>query len=172
VRLRKTLRSLVTITSTVTFDLLTDHVDGVMLMSQNCDHTPSSGWYVSVESDGDDDDDDVGCGKLLTRPPDLSGTLTSRDIWERVGGFRLFFPEGGVGPVPKCGCLLTLAYYAWLPALLSIRRKVCQEFLAPLKSFSSAGFETANLVSSGKHTNHYTTKANTATVTVTYYSYF
>jgi hypothetical protein len=132
------------------------------------------------------------------RPPDLSGTLTSRDIWSRRNGrsseniayqylkygsltFRkillhgasgFFFPEGGVGLVPKYGCLLTLAYYAWLPALLYIRRKVCQEFLAPLKSISSAGFETANIVSSGKHTNHYTTEANTATVTVTNYSYF
>jgi hypothetical protein len=24
-----------------------------------------------------------------------------------------YFPEGGVGLVPKCGCLLTLAYYAF-----------------------------------------------------------
>jgi hypothetical protein len=26
---------------------------------------------------------------------------------------RLFLPEGGVGLVPKRGCLLTLAYYAF-----------------------------------------------------------
>jgi hypothetical protein len=25
----------------------------------------------------------------------------------------IFSPEGGVGLVPKCGCLLTLAYYAF-----------------------------------------------------------
>jgi hypothetical protein len=54
--------------------------------------------YVSVESRGgggggdDDDDDDCGggdggavWGKLLTRPPELSGNHTSRDVWERVG---------------------------------------------------------------------------------------
>jgi hypothetical protein len=36
---------------------------------------------VSVESHDDD-----GWEKLLTRPPELSGNLTTRDIWERVGG--------------------------------------------------------------------------------------
>jgi hypothetical protein len=35
-----------------------------------------------MESHGDDD---AGWGKLLTRPPELSGNPTSRDIWERVG---------------------------------------------------------------------------------------
>jgi hypothetical protein len=42
----------------------------------------SLGWYVPVESYGDD----TGLGKLLTRPPELSGNLTSRDFWEQVGG--------------------------------------------------------------------------------------
>jgi hypothetical protein len=36
-----------------------------------------------MESNGDDD---AGWGKLLTRPPELSGSHTSRDIWERVEG--------------------------------------------------------------------------------------
>jgi hypothetical protein len=35
---------------------------------------------------GGGDDDDVGWGKLLTRPPELSSNPTSRDIWERVKG--------------------------------------------------------------------------------------
>jgi hypothetical protein len=39
----------------------------------------------NVEYVVDDDDDDGGWGKLLTRPPGLSGNPT-RDIWERVGG--------------------------------------------------------------------------------------
>jgi hypothetical protein len=39
-----------------------------------------------VESHGDDDDD--GLGKLLTRPPELSGNPISRDIWEQVGGMH------------------------------------------------------------------------------------
>jgi hypothetical protein len=34
----------------------------------------------------DDDDDNAGCGKLLTRSPELSGTPSNRDIWEQVGG--------------------------------------------------------------------------------------
>jgi hypothetical protein len=41
---------------------------------------------VSAESHGDDDDDDAGWGKLLARPPELSGNPTSRVIWEQVGG--------------------------------------------------------------------------------------
>jgi hypothetical protein len=42
---------------------------------------------VSVESHGDDDDDDdAGWAILLIRPPELSGSLTGSDIWERVGG--------------------------------------------------------------------------------------
>jgi hypothetical protein len=38
---------------------------------------------MGVETNGGDDD---GWGKLLTRPPELSGNPVSRDIWERVGG--------------------------------------------------------------------------------------
>jgi hypothetical protein len=41
------------------------------------------GRCVRVNSQGDDD---VGWGKPLTRQPKLSGSSTSRDIWERVGG--------------------------------------------------------------------------------------
>jgi hypothetical protein len=36
-----------------------------------------------VESHGDDY---AGWEKLLTRPPDLSGNPTSKDIWKRVRG--------------------------------------------------------------------------------------
>jgi hypothetical protein len=36
-----------------------------------------------VDSHGDYD---AGWGKLLVRTPELAGSLTSRDIWERVGG--------------------------------------------------------------------------------------
>jgi hypothetical protein len=42
-------------------------------------------WYMSVESRSDDD---AGWGKFSTRPPELSGSPTSRDIWERVGGME------------------------------------------------------------------------------------
>jgi hypothetical protein len=38
-----------------------------------------------MEGHGDDDDDDAGWGNPLTRPTELSGNSTSRDIWERVG---------------------------------------------------------------------------------------
>jgi hypothetical protein len=31
-------------------------------------------------------DDDAGWGKFLTRPPELSGNPTSRDIYEQGGG--------------------------------------------------------------------------------------
>jgi hypothetical protein len=34
------------------------------------------------------DDDDAGRGKLLTNPPELSGSPTSRIIWEQVGGIE------------------------------------------------------------------------------------
>jgi hypothetical protein len=39
---------------------------------------------MGMESHGDDDD--TGWGKLLTHPPQLSGSPTSRVIWEQVGG--------------------------------------------------------------------------------------
>jgi hypothetical protein len=35
---------------------------------------------MSVDSHGDDDDADWG--KLLTRPPELSGISTTTDIWK------------------------------------------------------------------------------------------
>jgi hypothetical protein len=35
---------------------------------------------------------------------------------------------------------------------------MCCGFLSPLKPIALAGFESANFGSSGKHTNHYTTK--------------
>jgi hypothetical protein len=38
---------------------------------------------VSVEGHGGDD---AGWGKLLTRPPEFSGSPASRDIWEEIGG--------------------------------------------------------------------------------------
>jgi hypothetical protein len=31
-------------------------------------------------------EDDAGWGKLLTRPPELSGNPNSRVIWEQIGG--------------------------------------------------------------------------------------
>jgi hypothetical protein len=36
-----------------------------------------------MESHGDDD---ARWGKLLTCPPELSGSPNSRDIWDQVGG--------------------------------------------------------------------------------------
>jgi hypothetical protein len=48
--------------------------------------------------------------------------------------------------------------------LFPIRRKVCCGFLSPLKIHRlGRGFEPATLRSSGKHTNHYTTKATSFT---------
>jgi hypothetical protein len=44
-------------------------------------------------------------------------------------------------------------------ALLPIRGKVCCGFLLPLKIHRLCRFEPATFGSSGKHTNHYTTKA-------------
>jgi hypothetical protein len=40
-----------------------------------------------MESHGDDDH--ASWGKLLTCPPELSGNVTSRDIWERGGGGKV-----------------------------------------------------------------------------------
>jgi hypothetical protein len=46
-----------------------------------------------------------------------------------------------------------------LPALIPIRPVGVLRILSPLKSIALAGFEPATFGSSGKHTNHYTTKA-------------
>jgi hypothetical protein len=45
------------------------------------------------------------------------------------------------------------------PALLPLRRKMCNGFLSPLKSIDLTKFEPANIGSNGKHANHYTTEA-------------
>jgi hypothetical protein len=37
------------------------------------------------DDDDDDDDDDSGGWGKLTRPPELSNSLTSRVMWEQVG---------------------------------------------------------------------------------------
>jgi hypothetical protein len=42
--------------------------------------------YQCDDDDDDDDDDDASWRKLLTHPPELSDSPTSRDIWERLGG--------------------------------------------------------------------------------------
>jgi hypothetical protein len=48
-------------------------------------------WYMRVKSHGDDN---AAWRKLLTRPTELCGSPTSRDIWELVGemveGVRIF----------------------------------------------------------------------------------
>jgi hypothetical protein len=40
---------------------------------------------MSMESHGGDD---AACAKLLTHPPEPSGNITSRIIWEKVGGME------------------------------------------------------------------------------------
>jgi hypothetical protein len=68
---------------------LIDHVDWVRRLRTAANNGPIvHAWVnVSVESHSDEDeDDDASWGKLLTRPPELYGNRTSRDIWERVGG--------------------------------------------------------------------------------------
>jgi hypothetical protein len=41
-------------------------------------------WYISMGEPRQNND--VGIGKLLTHPPELSGNPTSRVTWEQVGG--------------------------------------------------------------------------------------
>jgi hypothetical protein len=60
---------------------LIDQVDGVKRLRTAA--TVHVAGDLCVESHGDDD---AGRGKLLTRPPELSGNITSRGICERVGG--------------------------------------------------------------------------------------
>jgi hypothetical protein len=60
-------------------DWLIDHVDEIILRSQNCGHQrayvhPPGDVSVKIHSD-----DDTGCRKV-TRPPELSGSPTSRVI--------------------------------------------------------------------------------------------
>jgi hypothetical protein len=62
-------------------------------MSQNYGHQRAycscTEWYVSMESHGGDDDDDAGRGKLLTCPPELSGSPTSKtSVASRRNGRR------------------------------------------------------------------------------------
>jgi hypothetical protein len=38
---------------------------------------------MESQDDDNDDDDDAGWGQFLTRPPELSGSHPSRDIWSK-----------------------------------------------------------------------------------------
>jgi hypothetical protein len=100
---------------------------------------------VSMDSHGgggDDDDDDAGWGKLLTRPLELSGNPTSRDIWKRVGGMY----EG-----ENFAC----QYLRYVNGFLTCRKilrhgvpsegRCAENFYGPYKAIASAGFEPATL---------------------------
>jgi hypothetical protein len=95
-------------------------------MSQNRSHKwaygSSSGWYVSVEESWLW----RWCrlGKLLSRPPELSGSPTSKDIWEQVRGM-----DEGVRILQHA----IKSYDMRPPALFLIRSKMCCGFLSPLK---------------------------------------
>jgi hypothetical protein len=110
----------------------------------------SPGWYVNVESHGDD-----GWGKLPTHPSELSRSPTSRDIWEHVG----VMDEGEffVWASKTHQQSLTWHKILWYGAssFTSHEREVCYRFLLPLK-IDATRFEHVTLWSSGKHTNHYT----------------
>jgi hypothetical protein len=84
-------------------------------------------WYVSVESHGENY---AGWGKLLTRPPELSGNPTSRDIWVRVGGMD----EG----------VRILRISSWDTSTVSTRRKILRHgapgFTFNPKEFVLRGF--------------------------------
>jgi hypothetical protein len=64
-------------------------VDGVKFTSQNAAISEPivhpSGDNVSVESHGDDE---AGWGEYLTRPPELCGSPTSRNIWKQAVGME------------------------------------------------------------------------------------
>jgi hypothetical protein len=69
--------------------------------------TPSFGWEVKPE---------LSCRKILRHVKD-SLTCQRYGICKILLASSIipnfFFPGGGVGLVPKRGCLLTLAYYAF-----------------------------------------------------------
>jgi hypothetical protein len=64
---------------------LIDQVDVVKRLRTAATNGPTvyAAGDLCVESH---DDDDAGWGKLLARPTELSGNITSRGICERVGG--------------------------------------------------------------------------------------
>jgi hypothetical protein len=80
-------------------------------------------------------DDNAGWGKLLTRPPEFSGSATSRVIWEQVGGidewvgiFHISIWDTSANfNVP------VKSYNMVPPPLFPIRRKACCRFLSSLK---------------------------------------
>jgi hypothetical protein len=99
-------------------------------------------------------------GKLIS-PPELSGAATSTHlVASRKNGRRKLW-------IWHCEILLFIhqvlffymPYVVGTTALLPFRRKASCGFISHLKSITKAGFEPANLVSSGKHANHYTTEA-------------
>jgi hypothetical protein len=55
----------------------------------------------------------AGTRKLRVEGKNQEISATSTNKRRVIRHTCYFFPEGGVGPVPKRGCLLTLAYYAF-----------------------------------------------------------
>jgi hypothetical protein len=141
--------------------LIFGHVDRVRLASQNhgCQraYCSSAGRYVRVESHGDDD---AGWGKLLTRPQELSGNPTSRDIWERVGGID----EGvrfclSVSEIRQRIFNMPWNLTTWISGFASHKKDGVLRIFIGLKNPSPrAGFKPATLGSIDKPANHYTTE--------------
>jgi hypothetical protein len=109
-----------------------------------------------VESHGDDD---VGWGKLLIRPPELSGNPSSRVIWEQVRG------------MDEKARILPIQYLRYLNGSLTCRKilqgasgftshpkEVVLRIFIALENLSAES-QTENRGSRGKHTNQYITEA-------------
>jgi hypothetical protein len=108
-----------------------------------------------MESHGDDDE------KLLTRPPELSGSLTSRVIWEKVGerdeGVRIILSVSEISQgISTCRKILRHGTSGFTS---HPKEGVLRIFIALKNTSPRQDFEPTILGYSGKHTNHFTTEA-------------
>jgi hypothetical protein len=99
--------------------------------------------------------------QLLTRPPELSGSLTSRVIWEQVGetdeGVRIILSGSEIfQEISTCRKISRrgASGFASHP-----KESVLRIFIALKNTSPRQDFEPTTLGYSGKHTNHFTTEA-------------
>jgi hypothetical protein len=106
--------------------------------------------------------DESECDRVSKRDRlGLTPNLTIRDLWRRRRWARGNdnFVYSSLWDFKSSFTCRKILRHGTFPLYFLSERKMCCGFLSPLKMHCVAGFEPETFGSSGKNTNHYTTKA-------------